>query len=557
MSSHRTIVHLVHGTWGRGVAAVLAEERGDTRPAAEPCWFEPGSGFRQALEAGLATEPVEFRSFLWSSSNSFGARTEAAQDLREHLSRAIAQEGDGTVHLIIGHSHAGNVIHEALSVHPGVAGGHRLGGVLTLATPFFGLETVTGHASLLAHGLLPLILLGDTLVLLACLAVAEHWNHLGWWLSTALAYAIAMVGRRRSTFARGLLAVLFGLASIASAVFVARAVLPFFETDFARESLLGKALPLLGLGAAVLLGLANLSLLRFVRRAGQAGPRARLSRDLARSALTLVLVVSLVGSSLALALGPTPAGSWLLSLQAFVPFLALMVGAKAEGWLGHFQRRRAVKVWRSLQEETTDVDLPCSLHAMRLVGDEASLAIVASQLVRAITVGPVLVVEALGRLLAKFGWGLALLVVALGLWVGKAQIDLVPLVMHPALGWALGAVLGVGQVAMLLLVLVLVALSCYLLFCLLAYALVGLAVGEEATWWLPAVTVACEPLPRGPSEKLSLRLIWPDPDERAKLPLRHAMYDLPSVREEVLRWIRRHGAAPTQAEVNVATAPLR
>lgn len=61
MSSHRTIVHLIHGTWGRGVAAVLAEERGDTRPAAEPCWFEPGSDFRQALEVGLAMEPVEFR----------------------------------------------------------------------------------------------------------------------------------------------------------------------------------------------------------------------------------------------------------------------------------------------------------------------------------------------------------------------------------------------------------------------------------------------------------------------------------------------------------------
>jgi hypothetical protein len=78
-----------------------------------------------------------------------------------------------------------------------------------------------------------------------------------------------------------------------------------------------------------------------------------------------------------------------------------------------------------------------------------------------------------------------------------------------------------------------------LLFATLSYGLVGLAVGTEVFELLPAVRIACEPLPRGPSDQLKLTLLWPDPEERMLLPLRHSMYDLPSVQARVAQWVRQ------------------
>ena len=111
-----------------------------------------------------------------------------------------------------------------------------------------------------------------------------------------------------------------------------------------------------------------------------------------------------------------------------------------------------------------------------------------------------------------------------------------------ATGWirfAAGGFLGVGEVALLAVVAPLLAMPFLLLLATLSYGLVGLAVGTEVFELLPAVRIACEPLPRGPDDRLKLTLLWPDPEERRRLPLRHSMYDLPSVQERVARWVKQ------------------
>jgi hypothetical protein len=72
------------------------------------------------------------------------------------------------------------------------------------------------------------------------------------------------------------------------------------------------------------------------------------------------------------------------------PFAALGIAASGNGTR---LRTRAIDLWRKRAKEFEQVTLPCEIHAMRLPSDEASLAIVASQLVRATTASPRQVLE--------------------------------------------------------------------------------------------------------------------------------------------------------------------
>jgi hypothetical protein len=118
-------VTLVHGTWGRGFFP-------EKFPTKRPRWFEPHSAFASQLREQLINErfSCQIRPFLWSGANSISARDLAAKD----LATLIGQDSIEHHHLIIGHSHGGNIALRALSHLQHEALQRTI--VVTLATPF-------------------------------------------------------------------------------------------------------------------------------------------------------------------------------------------------------------------------------------------------------------------------------------------------------------------------------------------------------------------------------------------------------------------------------------
>jgi len=123
-SGRRYLITLVHGTWGRGFFPRSADP-------SSPRWFEENSPFRRELEAALAKDSVEFQiqEFHWSGRNSVRARDVAARDLAQH----IIESSQFKKHLVIAHSHGGNVATRSLA--------HLIGSdasveIVTLSTPF-------------------------------------------------------------------------------------------------------------------------------------------------------------------------------------------------------------------------------------------------------------------------------------------------------------------------------------------------------------------------------------------------------------------------------------
>jgi hypothetical protein len=131
-------VTLVHGTWPRGALrdVLLTPFYGawpsDFRP--KLLWFAEGSEFRNRLAAALEKRLLSARisSFLWSGKNSVRERDKAARQLAEHIRNKQLSHPSST-HLLIAHSHGGNVALRALN-HLGSA--HDEIFIATLATPF-------------------------------------------------------------------------------------------------------------------------------------------------------------------------------------------------------------------------------------------------------------------------------------------------------------------------------------------------------------------------------------------------------------------------------------
>jgi hypothetical protein len=131
------IVTLVHGTGG------------GTSP-----WTYRGSAFAKRLEAALPGT-VLFERFGWSGRNLHSDRHAAADTLAAELASRIAAFPDAR-HVVIGHSHGGNVALGALNLVPTLQ--PLLHSVVCLSTPFFvpsprdngvlrsHLELVAGHA---------------------------------------------------------------------------------------------------------------------------------------------------------------------------------------------------------------------------------------------------------------------------------------------------------------------------------------------------------------------------------------------------------------------------
>ena len=99
-------------------------------------WTQDGpSELRRSLANALGSpgNPVIFRPFEWSGSNSFGARSGAARDLRTFLKDGLAQFPTAK-HAIVAHSHGGNVVLYALRDDTVAA---PIDSVICLSTPFF------------------------------------------------------------------------------------------------------------------------------------------------------------------------------------------------------------------------------------------------------------------------------------------------------------------------------------------------------------------------------------------------------------------------------------
>jgi pimeloyl-ACP methyl ester carboxylesterase len=112
---HPFVVTLVHGTWG---------------------WRSPFLRHdslmqnRLRLELGPDTRFVQFR---WSGLNSVIARSRAASRLSEELATTISQYPSAS-HLVLAHSHGGNVALKALEMNPKLE--EQICGVGCLSTPF-------------------------------------------------------------------------------------------------------------------------------------------------------------------------------------------------------------------------------------------------------------------------------------------------------------------------------------------------------------------------------------------------------------------------------------
>jgi hypothetical protein len=123
-------VTLVHGTWGRGFIPDFRLNPFSRRAR----WFEAEGAFRERLSRELREIGIRHRTdaVIWSGSNSIRERDLAARQLAKRI-RSHRRTHPHARHLVVGHSHGGNVALRAL---------HHLQGevpdilIATLATPF-------------------------------------------------------------------------------------------------------------------------------------------------------------------------------------------------------------------------------------------------------------------------------------------------------------------------------------------------------------------------------------------------------------------------------------
>jgi len=158
-------VILVHGTWGRSFWSKRRDVSIGTKDAR---WFEASSAFATDLKEGIQFWKIAclYHPFSWTGLNSIRERDKAAKELAI-LVTSLEQHypDDGIV--VIGHSHGGNV---AMRMMQHIANPPARLRIVTLATPFLGIETCR-------RGALATALKVITLVLVALLGLA-HINPL-------------------------------------------------------------------------------------------------------------------------------------------------------------------------------------------------------------------------------------------------------------------------------------------------------------------------------------------------------------------------------------------
>ncbi len=113
--NEKVIVTLVHGTF-----------------AADANWKERGSPLYEHIRRELG-EQSEIHAFVWSGGNSHADRVGAGKALAAHLAQ-LSELAPDKKHLIVAHSHGGNVVLYALRQRPALI--PTIAGVVTMATPF-------------------------------------------------------------------------------------------------------------------------------------------------------------------------------------------------------------------------------------------------------------------------------------------------------------------------------------------------------------------------------------------------------------------------------------
>ena len=115
------VVTLVHGTWPRGWFNLDAAVG----------WYDSKSLFCEAL-CSEGQPPTLVHRFKWSGANSVSARSDAAKELRNELTKTIEEHQTAT-HWIVAHSHGGDVALRALRDK---SAANHLSGLVCLSTPF-------------------------------------------------------------------------------------------------------------------------------------------------------------------------------------------------------------------------------------------------------------------------------------------------------------------------------------------------------------------------------------------------------------------------------------
>jgi hypothetical protein len=163
------LIRLVHGTF-------------DARKPGVPHWADPDGLLAEGIKSRLPEDlkdRVCFEPLDWTGGNSFAARSAASGDLAGKLAAADQPC------LLVGHSHGGTVIADALTKLP--ADAVKPLGVCTMATPFvartISLEGAAGALALFAPIIAVWILLGGGMATLIHQA----------WISSAACFSAALL----------------------------------------------------------------------------------------------------------------------------------------------------------------------------------------------------------------------------------------------------------------------------------------------------------------------------------------------------------------------------
>ncbi|MBL8220371.1 MAG: hypothetical protein JNL62_14150 [Bryobacterales bacterium] len=473
---------------------------------------------------------TKFQTFRWSGSNSFAARTQAAAALRLHLIDSF-QRQPGASHLLVCHSHGGNVALQATSQPGDSADWTPLAGILTLATPFLGRRIESGAQYRYFMFVSLLNVLSFSAVFFFCLRKLFPQQPALWLLPALIGVgALLLPGwtawRSRATIAHTsfLAAGLFLTGVLTVAAFQA----PLPQVDFA-----GWMSPILAVFTAVPCLLALL-LASWCRALGV--DRGACLHDLSRTGLQLLLLSLVLATPvLAFATLPMRLSQVVMWQQIFLIQAPLISTA--------FAQRLVAGSWFDARHLSRSADplfrLPCRLDALRLPSDEAALVIGISQVFRQL--GQILFfdiqvskTDAAGSGYLNFlgnswrvnvgVWGMYLLLVYVLYVFTKLRLD---------------------ENEYLILTLFLHALLMLLFFpfwwaCSTAFAL---AVGPDTLFGIPAIQVDCEPLPKCSNSELAhLQIDWAE-GEAGGGSLRHAIHERSGARQFTARWIAdRHAA---------------
>jgi Alpha/beta hydrolase family len=133
LKAKKRCIVLVHGTWARGLIRAFIPSWSRIFGKGS-YWFDRGSDFCEQLYKAQGDDvDVDIATFDWSGNNSVLDRAAAASELAAYLTSAMETQ-PGAQHVVIAHSHGGNVALRAMEYLGRERASRFL--IVTLATPF-------------------------------------------------------------------------------------------------------------------------------------------------------------------------------------------------------------------------------------------------------------------------------------------------------------------------------------------------------------------------------------------------------------------------------------